>query len=258
MAECLLIQRLSPVVPLYHIKNGTFGLTGHCCAFVQDLDGFVNTLPRRESDVTLLKVLQTVKREVGPGKGSQIKAYIVHRRKVLEALRWLQKHNIAYSDIAIDESHLDWFEGESGELKGKEIETDEVNTTADQNCKNADMGPAPKQAMDLSKQGGNIKEFAYVDNGEKTSVQGTDKIIADTLREATRKSPKAKFISCEWPSQSTEPVCEWSTRIFTNAFPWLFPGGIGDVKDYPRNRRSSAGRRLDLVTHLLIEWPTRF
>lgn len=241
MAECLLIQRLSPVVPLYHIKNGTFGLTGHCCSFVQDLNGFVNTLPRKESDVALLKVLQTVKREVGPGKGSQVKAYMVNRRKVLEALHWLQKHNIAYSDIRIDPSHLDWFEGESGELIGKTIETDTVTTTADQDCKNADMGPAPKQAMDPSKMGDNVQEFAYIDNGEKTNVQGTDKIIADTLREATRRSPKAKFISCEWPSQSTEPVCEWSTRIFANAFPWLFPGGIGDVKDFPRSRKSSPG-----------------
>lgn len=241
MAECLLIQRLSPVVPLYHIKNGTFGLTGHCCSFVQDLDGFVNTLPRKENDVTLLKVLQTVKREVGPSKTSQVKAYIVNREKVLKALQWLQKHNIEYADITIDPSHLNWIKGEASELKGRSIETEQIATRIDDNPKNADMGPAPKQAVDPSTKGDNIQEFAYVDNGEKTNVKGSDKVIEDTLREATRLSPKAKFISCEWPSQSREPVCEWSTRVFTNAFPWLFPGGIGDSKDYPRSKKNTPG-----------------
>ena len=30
------------------------------------------------------------------------------------------------------------------------------------------------------------------------------------------------------------PINEFSTeRLFARAYPWLFPGGIGDVKDFP-------------------------
>ena len=33
IAEKMLIQRVSPFVPLHHIKGGTMGLKGHVCAF---------------------------------------------------------------------------------------------------------------------------------------------------------------------------------------------------------------------------------
>ena len=37
-----------------------------------------------------------------------------------------------------------------------------------------------------------------------------------------------------WPSVGDTPVNEYSeTKIFALAFPWLFPGGEGDVNDYP-------------------------
>ena len=48
IAERLLIQRISPFVPLMHLKSGVMGMTGHCCAFEQDVEGFVNRLPRKK------------------------------------------------------------------------------------------------------------------------------------------------------------------------------------------------------------------
>ena len=47
IAEKLLIQLASVVVPLQHIKNGVFGLLGHVCAFEQDVNEFAKVLPRR-------------------------------------------------------------------------------------------------------------------------------------------------------------------------------------------------------------------
>ena len=65
IAEKLLIQRVSPFVPLSHIKNGTFGLSGHVCAFEQSVDNLFNVLPRTESDVDFIKVVQRVRAEIG-------------------------------------------------------------------------------------------------------------------------------------------------------------------------------------------------
>ena len=41
----MLIQRVSPMVPLHHIKNGVFGLSGHVCAFEQEIKEMVTILP---------------------------------------------------------------------------------------------------------------------------------------------------------------------------------------------------------------------
>ena len=53
-AEKLLIQRVSPFVPLQHLKQGTFGISGHVCAFEQDVNEFLVRLPRQKNDVSML------------------------------------------------------------------------------------------------------------------------------------------------------------------------------------------------------------
>lgn len=121
-AEKLLIQRISPFVPLHHLKNGIMGLTGHVCAFEQDLDGFLSTLPRKHNNVTMMKVLKSMKAEIGSDKALVTKAYWVRRQKVLLALSWLKRHCSEYSDITIDESNLDWIDGDEGELVGTIME----------------------------------------------------------------------------------------------------------------------------------------
>ena len=37
LAEKLLIQRVSPLVPVIHIKNGILGIRGHVVSFFQDI-----------------------------------------------------------------------------------------------------------------------------------------------------------------------------------------------------------------------------
>lgn len=64
-AEKMLIQQLSPFVPLAHIKNGTCGLSGYVCAFEQDVNDFIKCLPHCLDDTALLRVVKTVQTEVG-------------------------------------------------------------------------------------------------------------------------------------------------------------------------------------------------
>ena len=113
-AEKMLIQRISPFVPLHHIKLGIMGLTGHCCAFEQDVEGFVDCLPRTQSDVVMLKVLKTSIAEIGGLREEVTKAFRVRKKKVYEALVFLKDHHSGYTNIKIDMSSLDWIEGEEG------------------------------------------------------------------------------------------------------------------------------------------------
>ena len=45
IGEQMLIQRVSPFMPIVHIKNGTLGIKGHVCSFLQDINGVAETLP---------------------------------------------------------------------------------------------------------------------------------------------------------------------------------------------------------------------
>jgi len=108
MAEKLLIQRVSPLVPVIHIKNGILGVRGHIVSFFQDISSIAKVLPRLPAEVSIVKVIRDSKTRCG----NQIKkAFTVDRRRVLNALMWLKKHNNLYKDIYIDESRLDWMKG---------------------------------------------------------------------------------------------------------------------------------------------------
>ena len=234
-AEKMLIQRVSPFVPLHHIKLGTWGLSGHVCAFEQDLEGFCSRLPRQKDDVTMLKVLQSVRAEIGNVDNQAcIKAFRVRKQKIMKALQFLQEYNPLYHDIVIDESALDWILGDEGVLTGGEMTVDDMATAADNTHQNSDMGPAASQTVDPARMGDNVAAFGFTPTSGKSVLSEEDAKSNKVLRDAVSKSPNQKEIVVDWPDISDQPVNEYGDKkIFALAFPWLFPGGIGDVKDHP-------------------------
>ena len=233
-AEKLLVQRISPFVPLQHLKQGTFGLSGHVCAFEQDVNEFLTRLPRQRDDVSMIRVLRTVQTEIGGSGGATVKAFRIRKKAVLLALRFLKKYNPEYHDIIIDMSSLDWIDGDEGVLDGQVIGEGNVLTLLDDTPQNADMGPAPRQAIQPRKEGDDIGSFGYLDVGAKAPLPEHDQAINDALQEVVDNSPHKRNITVDWPATSSLPVNEYDgKKIFALAFPWLFPGGIGDVKDFP-------------------------
>ena len=124
------------------------GLKGHVCAFEQDIEEFMNKLPRSPKDVTVIKVLKSIQSEVGSNDQSRTEAFKVRKQQVLDALRFLKKHNKVYRDIEIDEKRLEWIEGEAGDLEGFALETGANEAAAENTCKNSDMGPSPRVTAD--------------------------------------------------------------------------------------------------------------
>ena len=265
-AEKILIQRCSPFVALHHIKNGTFGLTGHVCCFEQDIDGFIMKLPRLPHDATVLKVVRALKTEVGGCKETLNKAYRVRKKEVLEALEWLQVHHKDYQEIQIDMTHLNWIDGDEGTLEGIVLErrqdtstmceddSDDAATNEREDAvddsdalesedrdddlgdpeldRNQDLGPSMTQTLGATP-GDNVAQYGYIDQGGRALVSPEDGEINSLLRDSVSVSPNRKDIVFDFPEEKKQPVNEYgSYRIFANAFPWLFPGGIGDVKDF--------------------------
>jgi hypothetical protein len=108
IAEKLLIQRVSPLVPVIHVKNGCMASRGHVVSFFQDISGLCTVFPKLPSHVTMVKVMRTSVNKEGD---TIDRIFLVNRKRVLNALIWLKKHNHVYRDITIDEQNLDWMNG---------------------------------------------------------------------------------------------------------------------------------------------------
>ena len=66
---------------------------------------FLKKNQKKEDDVTILKIIQTVRTEIG-GEASSLKEFKVKKTKVLEALYFLRNHSDVYKDIEIDDNAL--------------------------------------------------------------------------------------------------------------------------------------------------------
>ena len=109
MAEKLLIRRCSPFIPSMHIKDGIYGINGHCVCFPQDIDSMCEELPQTQSNMVIFVRHISDHHE---GK-QQSRHYKVRKERVLAALRWLKIHHRGYHDITISESNLDWIKNGS-------------------------------------------------------------------------------------------------------------------------------------------------
>jgi len=96
------------------------------------------------------------------------------------------------------------------------------------------MGPCAEQAFAPEEDTENIHTFGYLDQGGRAVLSEEDAEINAVIQDAVAKSPNKKFISLAYPEISELPVNEFSDKkLFALSFPWLFPGGIGDFKDFP-------------------------
>jgi hypothetical protein len=199
------------------------------------VEGFVNTLPRSKDDATMLEVLKTIRTEVGSDE-ERIQTYRVNKTNIGNALTWLKCYNIEYKDISIDMSALDWLCGEEGSL-------DVIDITDDSECENEggelndiefDLGPSPPLTRRTMNQGTNVKSFGFVSDARADIVSPDDVLVNNGLVDAIDQSKLKRDINVRWPTAGPVAINEYSsTRIFARAFPWLFPGGLGDVKDFP-------------------------
>ena len=234
IAEKMLIQRASPFVPLQHVKHGVFGLCGHVCCFEQEAESLAHVLPRKRSDAVMLKVMKSIQAEIG-SDAEVTKVFKVRREKVLSALRWLTQYNVLYDHIEIDESNLDWIDGEEGSLATDlEVGSTNVETCHDETLDiNADLGPNRKDTAEKMRFSNEIQPHGFLEESERVELSQEDSIILDEIENSINNSEYKEDFQIDWPKVSDAPMDEYgSERIFALVFPWLFPGGVGDVKDF--------------------------
>ena len=99
------------------------------------------------------------------------------------------------------------------------------------------------------------------DNLQNLSSNDTENVLNE-LKEAYFETKsknggekkKKKFL--KFPTVSSSPCCEYrGTPIFSNAFPWLFPGGIGDLDE---NKLSIPGYAAKWLKTMILYFDGRF
>ena len=234
--EKLLIQKIAPYIPLLHLKDGQLASRGHICSFRQDISSVCNILPRLPSDVHFIKV---VKRYLESGGEKTNKMFMIRRAEVLNALRWLKKYNRDYTDVEIEESNLNWIENQQEqELPAHLIQIDE-NENSSNNPSLVDLGPSESQTLSGCDSG--MEDINNVD-----SVLGIlpsslpdlpkekDGAALNTLKTALEEHNNRNQTTLQFPYASPEPINEYEegNGLFTQTFPWLFPGGLGDFGQF--------------------------
>ncbi len=265
MAEKCLIRRCSTYVPSVHLSNGVFALKGHCVTFPQDITAMCNELPlRKEAMVVFIRYL-------GNKNTTAVypKSLRVNRQNVLDALIWLKRHNPLYSNISIVESNLDWMQGEDEVSIARNAELirlrnskhNQIISSKDEFVSPSAQQP-PSDSDDIEITTMHANEPNPLPGGDNANIIQTFRSIAQQTGQVTEimKFPPIdheapiKYV-CDnfWFSKYFHtllflplthlfpPFCseyDITKNIFTNSYPWLFPGGIGDIYNMMRGKVS--------------------
>lgn len=232
--EKLLIQKVDTYVPMLHLQYGQLGMRGHVCSFPKDLSGIVHDLPRLPSQVTYVRVIKHYQIEKGEELGT--KAFVIRRKEVIKALQWLKVHNIEYKDINILPKNFDWMGNATEEelpcVNGIEVVEALNGNRNDNSPQCSDMGPCGKYSENQEK---GIGAFGMLPSNFKAMPGEKDREVVETIERAVndlkgKKEGGPKYASVSFPYITPRAVIE-TARIFVQGFPWLFPGGKGDVSD---------------------------
>ena len=244
LRECekMLIQMLNTHVPAHHIKFGVIGIKGHVCAFPQDISQVCTELPRLPSSCSVVRYIkETNSRVVG---STSVSLFTVRREVIIRALWWLKQHHIGYKNITINESNLEWMDGESE----KELPIPAETTLQNNEEEMEDIGPSP--SVNITPRDEADTDIVYngiISEDSPIIASEEDRSVANALLSANDNGD----VFLNWPSIEEKAVSELSEeKIFPLAFPWLFPGGIGDIKDFRKRQELSASEWAErLITY---------
>ena len=186
--EEMLIARACPIMCVYRKHGGQRGYRGHVLNMPQDVQGFLDRLPCRVSELPIFVLRRH-------GTENTHVDFHVCRDKVLTALQWLQKNNRMYKDIIIDENLLQMLpeNGIPTELLSLEDNTEEAF------CEDVD-----------SELESSADSHSFLPNPKKEPTEDT------AIRSIINNEP------VDWPDLAERPINEFRTPgLATMAFPVL-------------------------------------
>jgi len=217
--EKMILQRIAVLCPIVHIYQGSVGIKGHTCCFRKESVCAVNILPRTKADlICVVKETRGLR-----GVDDVEKSYLhVRKQKVLAALHWLKLYHRGYKDVVIQDDIL------------SDIDDNLQCTIIRETCDpDSDQDNGTTDQCTVSHEQTEKEGIAFHETGEYRQCAGYkfSRDAYDIIKEIKRcmKENKMEIPEMEYPQIGEEPVDEYNyPHMFADAYPWLFPGGIGD------------------------------
>ena len=211
------------MISLYRLPHGQYGYNGHVINLPQDVESFVNRLPRHPNDLDIIVVRQQ-------NSSESHHDFRVRRSKVVGALQWLLTNNIYFRNITTDDDIILSLP-ENGDLIHVPTVTFPLDETDEPD---PSTNPEDPYTADLS----------------RTFVPGVYQ--SRTESQPVRQSLE-NFVM--WPNREQNPINEFSMEgYFSRAFPTLFPTGAAEFLA-PRIHKITIG---NYFKHLIMYDDKRF
>ena len=227
VTETMLISRACLIGKVFRLTGGQLGYKGHIINIAQDVQALASSLPRLPVEIETFIVCK-------PGQDINHKQLVVRRNCVLDALRYLKKHNPMYHNIEIDENRLSQLP-ESGIPEGFKI----VHEKEKEKEKKFDEGPNER--------------LLEVEDEVKVSSETFINKVKDCRTEKEKISlafEDSEGQQIHWVPQG-EPLNEFNTpNLFSACFPDLFHNGKGDPtsRDYQNESNLTWSKK---IKHLM-------
>ena len=212
--ETAAISLICPVLSIYKLKYGSTGLKGHSLSFHQNIQEFINALPRRPEDLPIIVIK-------APFQKIPLTANRFH---ILKALEFLKQNNPDYANIVIDMQSISMYPDNSqSQVDNLRYLDSDVQNASAQEPVPADRNTENQTDLDNH---ADLEDNDLVETVAPTEVPTLP--VYDQIRlqlGVTEEHPPVM----DWPTRKVQPASEWEPGYFSKSFPNLFPFGTGDI-----------------------------
>ncbi|KAK4699420.1 ATP-dependent DNA helicase PIF1, partial [Phenoliferia sp. Uapishka_3] len=247
--EEMLLSPLQVMQQIWTFYGGQTKYTGHCVNFIRNNSHFLKRIPALPEDVDVIIIR---KRGADPETAkSSFQEFNVNRARMTAYIRFFQKHHPTFRNNPelIDEDALANLP-ENGNIY-KQLKSVE---TVEDDLDGAGLDVGPVEGEDEEDGDGLVGAFQVVSNGLVPNITDDD-LEVDRIRRDLQGALDDDEVILTMPSARQTPLNEHEGREFIrDAFPFLFPTGVGDLNAY----RTHAVTDQDWFKHVMKARDGRF
>lgn len=245
-AEKTLIARVRINRFAVKVESGLYKTRCNIIAFQNQVPQILETLPPPSSDIEETFAVMFIKSKPPTEKDfNEIPLYNVRRKRVEDALQWLKLNHVDYENIFISHENLKQYPENGSPVPIMYISPEDVTTN---------KHPESTSVNDLEDEEGLTNgQFVAVVHGlteRSQPVKTWTKLAGDALTHLKNDEPLLVL----GHTDAAESLFRNPT-LYSSAFPWLFPYGMGSIEnENRRNKISSKSHK----GHLLMYHDKRF
>ncbi|CAM4985043.1 unnamed protein product [Rotaria socialis] len=218
--------------PFHSTTTAQSALKGNCITFLQNIPNIVSSLPLRLDD--LCEALKVIFVGARPPERIQLKKVLtVRKKKIIQALYWLKKHNLLYQNVDINLENI-------AQLPEDDVPEFLISTMeeriGDEEIPSERVGYIPDPLAYLMKSASSdtipINNSGVLDvNGSTVSSDGITNYVLRKIKNDGRKGETDSENVYLIP-HSSKPVNEYfNPKLLAGLYPTLFCYGHGSPED---------------------------